>query len=184
MKIKEIFKTSVAIYLLKFLCAYYLRLDKKMENIYHESYVGRIVTYFRKKLRLSFGFSSFRIFVEVIEKGSPAALCNSRFGRWITDLYKKLQNAITGYTRTSLSEQWTKSIKKEFNLYSFKAVSIILILAIIVNFMLLVALGGGLGVSRLVILALFLVIAVAGLLCNVDWPTLKRGSIILKILFR
>lgn len=184
MKIKEISNTSVAILLLRSIRSYYFYFNNKIEKIYYESCVSRILSYIRGRMLLSFRFSYCGMFVDVIERASPAVLYNSRFGKNIVNLYKKSQNRILSYLKTSLSGNWPKTIKKEFSLYSLRAVSIILILAVVVNLMLSIIFSQSLSAPQSVILSTFLLVSVFGLFCGVDWGTLKKGSIILKALFR
>ena len=184
MKMKEVYKTSITILLLRRLCGYYFYLDNKIENIYHESHVSRILSYTKGRMLLSFRFSYCRMFVDVIERASPVVLYDSIFGRRIINLYKKSQNRISNYLKTSLFESWSGAVKKEFSLYSLKAVSVILILAVVINLVLSVIFGSVLGLPRIVVLSSFLIIAVMGLLCDVNWPTIKRGSVILRILLQ
>jgi len=177
-------ETSLVVFLLRNLFGYYFSFKDKISKIYYVSLISRIVIYFKKKISLSFKFSFLKVFVEVIEKGNQAVLYNSKFSRWMVVIYRKLQNRIIEHLKTSQFVNKVRSVRKELSLYSLRTISIIFILAVGINLMLSVILNLNLGTSRLVIISILLIMAIFGLLCDVDWKTLKENSIILKIPFR
>lgn len=165
---KEALERSIAIFLLRTLDRFCSYLEHKIVEIYQDSYMYHLVNRC----------------IEAVEKGNPPILWNSRFARWIADSYKKLQKAMVGHLKKSLSEDCARSIKKEFSLSPLKAVGIILIFMVVVNLMLSVIFHHKLGTLGLIIRGILLMIAFVGLLCDADWATTKRSSVVLKILFR
>lgn len=184
MRLEALLETSTTLFLLRILYIYYFSLERKIAGIYHNSYIYSLSNYFIETIRLSLRFSFLKKIFDIIEKGNPVFLYNSRFVRSIMNSYEKLRRRMIVYLNTSLGGGWLRNIKKEFSSYSLKALSSILISAVAINLVLSVIFQRKLGIIGLTVNWILLIMAVIGLLCDVNWTTAKKSSIILKILFR
>lgn len=184
MRLKGLSESSITVFLLRILYKHYFSFERKIAEIYRNSYSCSLSNYFIEIIRLSVRFSFLKKIFDIIEKVNPAFLYNSRFAGCMVNLYEKFQRVIIVYLNTSLSRNWARNVKKEFSLYSFKAVSAILISAVAVNLALSVIFQRELGMMGLTVNWILLIMAVIGLLCDVNWTDAKKSSIILRVLFR
>lgn len=163
---------------------YYFSFERKIAQIYRNSYICSLSNYFVETMHLSVRFSFLKKLFSIIEKENPVFLYNSRFARSIMNSYEKLQRRMIVYLNTSLGGGWLRNMKKELSSYSFKALSAILISAVAVNLALSVIFQRELGIIGLTMNWILLIMAVIGLSCDVNWATAKRSSVILRLLFR
>ncbi|KPK42634.1 MAG: hypothetical protein AMJ78_01810 [Omnitrophica WOR_2 bacterium SM23_29] len=179
---KEAKKTSVVISLLRASGKFYSHLETKIAEFYHDSYTYCLVNYFFEKIRLSFKFSFFVGIFRPLAKGTHAIWYNSKVIQGVANTYKRIKSWIIDNLSTSQIGSWTTSIKKEHSLYSVRAASIVLILAVVVNLILSLIFPRQLSALILVMRWVILAMGILGLFCDVEWATLKSSSAILKVL--
>ena len=168
MILKEVLGASLIIFLFKKLTGFYFYIEDTITRTYH----------------LSYSYSAVNYFVDFIEKEDPRILENSKIGCWVINLYKKLQKETAGYLAVSLTGNCTTKIKKEFNLYPFKASGILLISAVIINLVLFYIFQHKISALELGIRAVLFAVGFLCLFCDTNWAPIKKGSGLLKILSR
>ncbi len=168
MLLKEVLGRSSIIFLSKKSIRFYFYVKDKITQTYRRSYLYNVVIYF----------------VDFIEREDLRILENSKIGHWAVNSYKKMQKETDGYLTASLTGSCAAKIKKEFDLYPFKAGGILLISAVLVNLVLFYVFRRKLGAPGLIIRIALLAAGFLCLFCDTNWAAIKKGSTLLKILSR
>lgn len=187
MMMKKALETSIIMLSSRSFRRTYLFLGNKIAEIYRKSYICRLINSPIEPVYLSYNFSFLKELIgaiRVLGKGSPVFFYTSRSIQWIKNSYRKLKIILIGNSGTSLSGNLTKDIGREFGLSAVKSVSTVLIISIAVNFILILVFRKESNMKVSFILGASLVAGLLGLLCDADWETVKRESIVLRILFR
>lgn len=119
-----------------------------------------------------------------VKKENPAVFRNSKFIQWPADLYNKLQKRMGDYLNVSLVTGYAISIKRELRLYPMKISGIILISFVVITSILSFIFHYELRTAGLITRLVLLIVGFCGLSCDVEWPTIRRGSVLFKILSR
>ena len=115
-----------------------------------------------------------------IKQTSPTILDNSRVAQFLISFYKRWKGKIIHYLRTSSAIEVVKDTKTELYFFPVKTISIIVIIATAANVALSFVLHRQIALGSWLIRGLFLFLAVGGLFCKADWPTVKENSVILE----
>lgn len=180
---KTALETSKVVFLIRTLRGFYANFERWTEAVYSGSYLSRLINYFVGIVCLSYNESFLKVLMGSFGAGNAAILNNSKLVQRLENSYKKLTKRFDNL-HSSLFGNWAMSAKKELTLHSIKALSIILIFSSVINLILSFIFQRDLGTVGLTAQFIFLIIGLLGLSCDVEWPTIKRGSIILKVLFR
>lgn len=107
---------------------------------------------------------------------------NSKLIKGLLSLYKKSwKKKMISYSRTSLVMNSVGGIKNKIHSLPIKTMSIILVPVILINILFF---NQEISLSGWIARGLFLFMGLAGLFCEVDYETLKKGSFVLRRFIR
>lgn len=173
--------SSIFILLLRFVYSCWIRSTQKIADVYSDSHTFGILKKIFKKTKIYFGYSHLAMILD-IRKTSPVVwtvLDNNRMLQRIINLYKKNREKIIRYFDRSFVTALVKNIQKGLYASPVSIISLVMIIAVLVNSALLFILPNQAGLWGWFIRAVFFLVGLSGLFCKLDWEHLKKNSFLI-----
>lgn len=152
---------------------------------FKNSYVYSLNENVRQKIKVSFRQSFLAKAIGMLRNIDMApALKNSKFFDWPLGFCKKLNYRIIGCLETSAFKETLEELKKDLYFAPLKRIGIILIIAVLVNVFFYLLLKNQIKLIDLIIWGLLLFTGISSQFYNVSWQTIKKSSLILKLLLK
>lgn len=179
--IKDIFRMSLAISLIKIFLRAFQYKRKRVLDIFNHSQLHKKYNIFSKILKAIVINSFLWRVSEIKEKRNKAALVDdSKFLQAISGTCKAWKERLIkaqASAAVNASSKFTEKIRS----FPVKAISIITVTALLTNSALSVFFSNrSIGLLGWMVRTLFLILALAGLFCNAHWPEIKRTSLFLR----
>ncbi|MBN3038404.1 MAG: hypothetical protein JW869_03180 [Candidatus Omnitrophica bacterium] len=177
----NILDSSITVSFVKLLYRGYSRLEQQLRETYFDSKTCRLIGAACRSIKICFKYSILGRISET-EAANPASISSdSYFGRLVSDTSAVWEDRSLDYSKTSFLADLAMDAKRVFDVLFVGLISILIIIMVALNLFLSLALGKEISFWGYLMRGFFLSIACLGLLCRIDWPTLKKSSIFLKI---
>lgn len=175
----QILDQSITVSLCKHFNKIYGAWVQKVSYIYRNSLIHRLINRFWEKVKICFRYSFFGRITET-RQINPEILDNSRVVQYLFGFYERRKSKIIKSFEASSTIDLAKDTKKDLYFSPVRVTSIIVVIAITVNVFLSIVLQKQIGLWGWLMRGLFLPVAISGLFCKTDWPTVKRNSVFLR----
>jgi len=175
----QILGTSITVLLWRQLFRWYGQIEQRVDFIYLNSQTFRLTKRVLESIKACFRYSLLGRITEIKEE-NPEILGNSRAVQYLIDSYKGWKDKVIYYSKTSSTISLAKDTQRELYLSPVRIISLIVVIAILVNVALSVILQKQIELWGFLIRVLFLFAGTAGLSCEADWPAVKESSIFLR----
>ena len=172
----QILEASFSLSLLKRIFKRYSYIEKRLQDIYSNSLTHELINRFWKKIKICLKFSFFGRITET-KQITPVVLDSSWTVRFLINLFKRWKNKIIQFFKASSTIDLAKDTKKDLSFSPVRVISTIGVIAIITDVFLSIILQKHRGLWGWLIRGLFSFVAVSGLFCTADWPTVKKNSV-------
>lgn len=179
MNLREISDTSVVISVIRFFYECYDYIKQRLTCIYHNSHTYKLTKRFWTIVKACFR-NCFLGRITETKQTTSGILDNSRLIKYLFNFYKRGRNKIIPYLKASSTIDLAKNSKKDLYLTPVRILSIVTITATTVNVILSFALHKQISTWGWLMRGLFLFLAISGLFCKADWPTVKKNSAFLR----
>jgi len=174
-------ETSITFKLLKRVLRIFYYFMLCLDAAYKNSCINTSIKRVFNKINVYFKYSFF-CKVTNIKEEDPRIMNNSKAIKKIKDTYILIKGWILNYLNNSLTIASGRKIKKEFHSKPTKISSIILVSAIFSNVVLSKILQKEINLWAWLMRGLFLFLGISSFFCDIDWPTIKENSIILRLI--
>jgi len=177
--VNQILNTSITILLWKHIYKRYSFTAQRVSYIYHNSLTHGLINRIWEKIKICFRYSFLGRITET-EQITSGILDGSRMAQYLVSFCKRWMNKITQALNASSTIDLAKDTKKDLYFSPVRVTSIIVVIAITTNVFMSIILQKQIGLWGWLMRGLFYWIAVSGLFCKADWPTVKRNSVFLR----
>lgn len=177
---RGISSTSKIIALFKYLYRRYENFLEAVGGLCRNSFIFRLVNNLCAISKISFRHSLFGKLSEINQK-ETRILDNSRAAQYLTNLYNGYKEKLTSILENSSAVFLIKDIKKRLPFLPVRIIGIVVISAISMNIAISIIIQKHLYFWEWIMRSQFLFLGILALFCKVDWLTIKKGSIFLKI---
>lgn len=184
MDIRRLLDTSKAAGLsglLRIIKEKYIYIDRCLNSYYENSRVYYLSNRFFSGTSAFFQHSFLAEFTQVSAQENENMLINSKIGYLVEQIRSRIASVLN-HNDTSGIIILMRRIGKTISATPVKTGSIIMVLAIIMNIVITLLLKKEIDSFGWLMRAIFLFLGINGLFSNVDWPTIKNNSLILRLI--
>lgn len=175
----QFFDASISISLLIRIFKLYSRIEKRLRNIYSNSLTHGLINRFWKKIEICLTFSFLGRITET-KQITPVVVDGSWSVQSLINFYKSWKNKIIQFLKTSSTIDLAKNTKKDLYFFPVRVIGLMVLIAIITDVFLSIILQKHIGLWGWLIRGILTFVAVSGLFCTADWPTVKKNSVFIR----
>lgn len=173
-------ETSRVIKLLNGTCTKYSSLEKRLDDIYINSLLCKMIKLFLGNMFIVFRYSFIGRITEITEEdNSKKILENSRFVKWLLRICRDWGRIITNYLKTSFTANCAAGLENKLYVSPVKTGSIIVVTALLSDIVFNI-IRKEIGLLGWIIRGMLLFVGLAGLFCKIGLENLSSTSLVLK----
>jgi len=173
-------ETSIFVRFLKESWQRYCFFEEQLNETYKNSQTYRITQGLKNKIKVYFRYSFLGTISEIKENENNIVLEESKIVRYLINSYKKFKLRAISYFDTSIARSSLNELTKELYFSPIKNLSIIIVVAILINIIFSILLKKEIGLLGWFIRIFFLLIGLNGLSSNATWEDIKKTSYFIK----